>query len=117
MGAGQLTLSVVIPAHDEEGSIGQTVSALIEVLTAESVDYEVVVVDDGSHDATGEIVSAMAEHNPRIVCRRSPYPNGFGFAIRAGLDIYTAAVDERLDEHGYIRPGLGDAGDRLFGTR
>lgn len=33
------------------------------------------------------------------------------------IPIYTAAIDERLDEHGYIVPGLGDAGDRLFGTR
>ena len=33
------------------------------------------------------------------------------------VPIYTAAIDERLDEHGYIIPGLGDAGDRLFGTR
>nr|WP_298414234.1 uracil phosphoribosyltransferase [uncultured Halomonas sp.] len=33
------------------------------------------------------------------------------------VDIYTAAVDERLDENGYIVPGLGDAGDRIFGTR
>ncbi|MCS7173761.1 MAG: uracil phosphoribosyltransferase [Armatimonadetes bacterium] len=33
------------------------------------------------------------------------------------VEIYTAAVDERLDAHGYILPGLGDAGDRLFGTR
>lgn len=32
------------------------------------------------------------------------------------VDIFTAAVDERLDEHGYIVPGLGDAGDRLYGT-
>jgi uracil phosphoribosyltransferase len=31
--------------------------------------------------------------------------------------LYTAAIDEKLDEHGYIIPGLGDAGDRLFGTR
>jgi len=31
--------------------------------------------------------------------------------------IITAAVDERLNEHGYIIPGLGDAGDRLFGTK
>ena len=34
-----------------------------------------------------------------------------------GVDIYTAALDEGLDEHAYIVPGLGDAGDRLFGTR
>ena len=33
------------------------------------------------------------------------------------VPIYTAAIDQRLDEHGYIVPGLGDAGDRLFGTR
>ncbi|WNZ62397.1 uracil phosphoribosyltransferase [Myxococcus sp. MxC21-1] len=33
------------------------------------------------------------------------------------VHVYTAAIDERLDEHGYILPGLGDAGDRLFGTK
>ena len=33
------------------------------------------------------------------------------------VDIYVAAMDERLDEHGYIIPGLGDAGDRLYGTK
>lgn len=33
------------------------------------------------------------------------------------VDIYTAAVDEKLNEHGYILPGLGDAGDKIFGTR
>lgn len=33
------------------------------------------------------------------------------------VDIYTAAVDSHLDEKGYIIPGLGDAGDRLFGTK
>ena len=33
------------------------------------------------------------------------------------IDIYTASLDERLNENGYIVPGLGDAGDRLFGTK
>ena len=33
------------------------------------------------------------------------------------VDIYVASVDECLDDHGYIVPGLGDAGDRLFGTK
>ncbi|MNG16522.1 Uracil phosphoribosyltransferase [compost metagenome] len=32
------------------------------------------------------------------------------------VDIYTAALDEKLNDHGYIVPGLGDAGDRMFGT-
>ena len=33
------------------------------------------------------------------------------------VPIWTAAIDERLNDHGYIVPGLGDAGDRMFGTR
>ena len=33
------------------------------------------------------------------------------------VEIYTAAVDDRLNDHGYIVPGLGDAGDRIFGTK
>ena len=37
--------------------------------------------------------------------------------LHADVDIYTCAVDRELDDHGYIRPGLGDAGDRLYGTK
>ncbi|CJB66338.1 uracil phosphoribosyltransferase [Streptococcus pneumoniae] len=33
------------------------------------------------------------------------------------VDIYVAALDEKLNDHGYVVPGLGDAGDRLFGTK
>jgi uracil phosphoribosyltransferase len=38
-------------------------------------------------------------------------------SVHPDVDIYVAAVDEGLNDHGYIVPGLGDAGDRLFGTR
>jgi uracil phosphoribosyltransferase len=38
-------------------------------------------------------------------------------AVHPDIPIYTAAVDERLNEKSYIVPGLGDAGDRLFGTK
>jgi uracil phosphoribosyltransferase len=46
-------------------------------------------------------------------------PEGVANMLRSHPDvsIYAAAQDERLDEHGYILPGLGDAGDRLFGTK
>ena len=37
--------------------------------------------------------------------------------VHPDVDIYVAAMDERLNDHGYIIPGLGDAGDRLFGTK
>jgi uracil phosphoribosyltransferase len=38
-------------------------------------------------------------------------------AAHPDVEIWTAAIDERLNDHGYIVPGLGDAGDRMFGTR
>lgn len=56
--------------------------------------------------------------NIKLVCLIAA-PEGIE-AVRAAhsdVDIFVAAVDERLDEHGYIVPGLGDAGDRLFGTK
>jgi uracil phosphoribosyltransferase len=46
-------------------------------------------------------------------------PEGIAELARVHLDVrvFTAAVDMRLNEHGYIVPGLGDAGDRMFGTK
>jgi uracil phosphoribosyltransferase len=38
-------------------------------------------------------------------------------ATHPDIEIYTASIDERLNEHGYILPGLGDAGDKIFGTK
>ncbi|GFZ95178.1 uracil phosphoribosyltransferase [Dyella caseinilytica] len=38
-------------------------------------------------------------------------------ASHPDIEIYTASIDERLNEHGYILPGLGDAGDKIFGTK
>ena len=53
----------------------------------------------------------------RLLCVVSA-PQGLNMmqAAHPDVPIYTAAVDERLDERGFIVPGLGDAGDRFFGT-
>jgi dolichol-phosphate mannosyltransferase len=79
-------LSVVIPAHDEAGSIEETVMRLVDVLDQGGVEHEIVVVDDSSSDATPDIVTALGRRDARIRCVPSPYPPGFGFAVRAGLD-------------------------------
>ena len=54
----------------------------------------------------------------RFVCLLAA-PEGVALLARdhPGVPVFTAAVDRTLDGHGYIRPGLGDAGDRLFGTK
>jgi dolichol-phosphate mannosyltransferase len=84
-----LKFSVVIPARNEEASLGQTVTETVDVLVREGVDYEIVVVDDGSSDRTAAVVAGIAERDPRVRCVTSPYRNGFGFAVRAGLEQYS----------------------------
>jgi dolichol-phosphate mannosyltransferase len=79
-------LSVVIPAHNEEGSVGATVQAVALALENEGIDFEVVVIDDASTDATAAVARRLEEADPRIRCYPSHYERGFGFAVRAGLD-------------------------------
>jgi dolichol-phosphate mannosyltransferase len=58
------------------------------VLAREAIDYEVLVVDDASTDSTASVVRALGDANPRVRYHRSHNPRGFGFAVRAGLDIF-----------------------------
>jgi len=83
-----MKLSVVMPAQNEEGSVGATVEGVVASLEREGIDYEVVVVDDDSEDMTAEVVRAIGAANPRVRCHRSHYERGFGMAIRAGLDVF-----------------------------
>jgi uracil phosphoribosyltransferase len=75
--------------------------------------------------ATGNSAAAAVERlkqtqpkSIRFVCLLAA-PEGIArlHAAHPDVPIYTAAIDRQLDEHGYIVPGLGDAGDRLFGTK
>jgi len=84
-----MKLSIVMPAQNEEGSVGKTVEGVVAALEREEIDYEVVVVNDDSEDSTEAVVAAMGEQNPRIRVHRSHNERGFGNAIRAGLDVFT----------------------------
>lgn len=66
-------------------------------------------------------IDRLREHRPKsikFVCLVT-CPEGIAALSEAhpGVPIYTAAIDRGLDEHGFILPGLGDVGDRLFGTK
>jgi uracil phosphoribosyltransferase len=68
--------------------------------------------------AAASLLKDRGAKDIRFVCLLAA-PEGIAHfrAIHGEIGIWTAAVDERLNEHGYILPGLGDAGDRMFGTR
>lgn len=83
----------------------------------------VIVVDPmlatgNSSVAAIDLLKAQGARNLRFLCLLAA-PEGVARMQQAHPDvpIVTAAVDERLDDHGYIVPGLGDAGDRMFGTK
>ena len=103
-------------------------------LTLAAVEYYFKVPEDLSERlcivvnpmlATGHTAAAAIHRLKESDARRIKYvcllaaPPGIELLSREHPDvpIYTAAIDETLDERGYIRPGLGDAGDRLFGTK
>ena len=84
-----MRLSVIIPAHNEEGCLERTLRNLDEKLLAEKIDHELVVINDGSSDKTGEILASLQKQIPALRCSNSRFPPGFGYAIRSGLEIYT----------------------------
>jgi uracil phosphoribosyltransferase len=86
-------------------------------------ERDVVVVDPmlATGNSAVAAVSRLKQLNPKsikFVCLLT-CPEGISTFHKAHPDvaIYTAAIDRQLNEHGYILPGLGDAGDRIFGTQ
>jgi chlorobactene glucosyltransferase len=81
-------VSVIIPARDEEASIG---ACLASVLAQDHPPLEVIVVDDGSRDATAEVISAAAARDPRVrVLTGGALPPGWGgksFAVHQGAAV------------------------------
>lgn len=80
--------SLVIPAHNEEGSIEETIHAITTALEMHNIEYEIVAVNDNSRDRTELILQKLSTQNPRIRYLNNYYPNGFGFAIRCGLESF-----------------------------
>jgi dolichol-phosphate mannosyltransferase len=78
--------SVVIPARDEAGCIAAMVQHLQVELSLHQVPHEIVAVDDGSTDATWEILTQLAERIPTLRPVRNSGPHGFGRAVVCGLD-------------------------------
>ncbi len=92
-------------------------------LPQDLADRDVVVLDPmlaTGHSAIAAVdrVSEAGARSIRLACLLAA-PEGLAalHAAHPGVTVFTAAIDRGLNEHGYIVPGLGDAGDRLYGTR
>lgn len=81
-----MKLSVVIPAHNEEGSVEPTIRSIHEELVREGIEHEFVVVNDHSRDGTGAVLEALRTTIPQLRVLDNEGPGGFGYAVRWGLE-------------------------------
>ena len=92
-------------------------------MPSEMEERDVLVVDPmlATGNSAAAAVARLKQLNPKSIKFMGVLaaPESVATMQKADpdVDIYTAAVDRQLDAHGYILPGLGDAGDRIFGTK
>jgi glycosyltransferase involved in cell wall biosynthesis len=111
------SLSVVLPAYNEEPNVEAVVRKALEALPALAHDYEVIVVDDGSTDGTAEIAQALVdEHYPRVRLLRHERNEGYGAALRTGFSrtrhdfVFYTDADQQFDiaELEFLLPMLAE---------
>lgn len=118
-------LSVVLPARDEEGCIASTVEHLDLELRLHNVPHEIIVVDDGSSDATWQILQEVRARVPSLKPLRNTGLHGFGRAIIYGLDhmsgdaVTIMMADESDDARDVVRYWqlLNEGWDAVLGSR
>ena len=118
-------LSVIIPARDEAGCIASTVQHLHLELELHGVPHEIVVVDDGSADATWKILAETAHRIDELVPVQNAAPHGFGRALQRGIEaasgdaVVFMMADESDDCRDVVRYWtlLNEGYDCVFGSR
>lgn len=118
-------LSIVLPARDEEGCIAATVEHLHLELSLSQVPHEIVVVDDGSSDATWSILQTIKARMPELTPVQNLGSHGFGRAIICGIDssagdaVVIMMADESDDCRDVVRywKMLNEGWDCVFGSR
>ncbi|MDZ4799321.1 MAG: glycosyltransferase family 2 protein [Bryobacteraceae bacterium] len=119
------TLSVVIPAHNEEGCVAGTVEHLFVEFQLQGVPHEIIVVDDGSTDSTWEILQNESARIPTLRPVQNKGLHGFGRAVIYGINqakgdaIIVMMADESDDPRDAVRYWnlLNEGYDAVFGSR
>ncbi|MBO0777441.1 MAG: glycosyltransferase family 2 protein [Ktedonobacteraceae bacterium] len=94
------SLSIIMPAYNEEVAIAETVSSAITAVSTWTDDFEIIVVNDGSKDKTHEIVSELAASDTRIRLIDHEVNKGYGAALVSGFEAVTKDLAFFMDSDG-----------------
>ena len=94
------SLSAILPAHNEEAAIADTVKNVLHTLATEVTDFEVIVVNDGSRDHTGTILDEIAQTNAHLRVIHHPVNQGYGAALVSGFEAATKDLVFFMDSDG-----------------
>ena len=94
------SVSVILPAYNEEVVIASTVADVLEALATWTLDLEVIVVNDGSHDRTGAILDSIAAAYPRVTVIHHVVNQGYGAALVSGFEASTKDLVFFMDSDG-----------------
>ncbi len=98
-------VSIVLPVYHEQRTIGGLVDEIVETLDAESIDFEIIAIDDGSTDGTlNELRRARERYGERMRVARHLYNKGNGAALRTGLRVARGDVVVFMDADGQHSP-------------
>ena len=81
-----MKLSVVIPAYNEAESLPETIEEIYKELVNNKIEHEILVINDSSADDTVNVIETLQKSYPTINYITNQAPNGFGYAVRKGLD-------------------------------
>jgi glycosyltransferase involved in cell wall biosynthesis len=84
-----VSISVFFPCYNEQENVGRTVEKALDVLEKLNADFEVIIVDDGSSDATGQIADEIVARNGRVKVVHHPHNLGYGAALQSGFKTAT----------------------------
>ncbi len=121
-----MKLSVVIPAYNEEESIKETIESLHHCLQSRNIDHEILVTNDNSKDKTLDVLAELLKTVPSLVIHTNRGPNGFGYAVRYGLERFSGDCvaimmadlsDDPLDLIKYYDKMIEGDYDCVFGSR
>lgn len=124
--SANMKLSVVIPAYNEEESIPETLKSLYSTLLKHGIEHEICVTNDNSKDNTEAVLQSLQKEIPTLVYFTNKGPNGFGYAVRYGLERFSGdcvAVmmadmsDDPADLVNYYNTMLEQNVDAVFGSR